>query len=241
MNLEKNFNANKFCVNNTGCYLLDTNDRQLLFIDNDYNTKYSGGYGLAGDAFINPIDILTSNLNVYVVDGTENKIISFDHKLNYISTIVYIEIYPTICTIDDWGNILLYSQLDNKIYKVDYPSYSISEFIDLTLYAKSDLEPIEIYVASDGSIGLLYDGSVLLFNRLGQFKRLILTAESYNAILKIKDIWFAIDKSNSMINILDDQEYKYLPTKNIIDLFHLNNRLYLLYKDKISIIDVETD
>ncbi len=243
LNLKLQFNdvevaANKICVNNAGIYLLDTDNRQVAFFGNDNSIKYSGGYGTTGDAFIDPIDILSSKLNVWIVDGTENKLIAFDHKLNYLETIGFSDIYPSATTIDDWGNILLYSELEDKIYKIDNTTFELNQFIDLSIYNFSRLSPKYLYSAKDGSIGVVYEQSVVIFNRLGQLEKSFPANSDYNFIFKKGVEWFAIDQFNFIINLISGKKDKIAIEKTIMDIHQPDNLLYLLIEDQIYTINV---
>ncbi|NHZ86286.1 MAG: hypothetical protein GWP19_10450, partial [Planctomycetia bacterium] len=76
---DNEFQSTNFSVSPTGFYLLDNINRQVAFLSNDDSVIYAGGYGVDNDAFIDPIEIFSYNLRVWVVDRTENKLIEFDH------------------------------------------------------------------------------------------------------------------------------------------------------------------
>ena len=232
---------NKFCVNNTGIYFLDTYNRQISFLGNDNSIKYSGGYGITGDAFIDPIDILSSKLNVWIVDGTENKLIVFDHKLNYLETVEFKDIYPIASAIDDWGNILLYSELEDKIYKIENTTFELNQFIDLNIYNFSGLSPKYLHCAKDGSIGVLYEQSLVIFNRLGQLKKSFPANNDYHFIFKKGFGWFAIDQSNFIINLISSKKDKIAVEKTIMDIHQDDDRLYFLVEDQIYMINVDPE
>ena len=149
------FQSTNLSVSTTGYYFLDNINRQVAFLSNDNDIVFAGGYGIDNDAFIDPIEILSSKLNVWVVDRTENKVTEFDHKLNYLRTIEFDAIYPDFCGIDNWGNILLQSELEQIIVKSTLSVEIFTDFIDLSLWQEINDCLLDMHVSSDGSIGLL--------------------------------------------------------------------------------------
>ena len=160
------FNPTIFCVNTTGFYFLDTENRQVAFLSNEGDVVFAGGYGIDDDAFIDPIDILSSKLRVWIVDRTENKLIEFDHKLNYLHITDFNQIYPENSGIDDWGNILLQSKQEQKILKANPPIQNFDEFIDLSMWNNLTNCITDFHVAYDGSIGIMTNcnNSVNIYN-----------------------------------------------------------------------------
>lgn len=238
---EYDFQPKQLCANNTGIYLLDMDYRQILFIANDNTIKHAGGYGITDEAFIDPIDILTSKLNVWVVDATGNRLIAFDHKLNYLNTVDFNEIYPTLSTIDDWGNILLFSQLENAIYKFDNSSLKLNQFIDMSIYYNSDLSPVDIYSAENGEIGILYPGSVLIFNRLGRSVKHVSIVGINRFLTNIDNIWYVIDQENELVSLNDNQDQFNLSEQVVSDIYQNEEQLFILVEDKISVINVQAE
>ena len=59
--IENNFQPTNLSASATGFYFLDKENRQVAFLSSDENIIYSGGYGTDYDAFIDPVDILSSN------------------------------------------------------------------------------------------------------------------------------------------------------------------------------------
>ena len=230
------FYPSKISVSNTGIYLLDTDSRRVAFLASDNKIIYSGGYGNEFDSFIDPIDILTFKLGVWIVDGTENKLISFDSKLNYLQDVEFDEIYPELCNVDDWGNILLYSQLTDKIYKVNNIDYELNEFIDLSIYSDISSSITDIVVTEDGSIGLLSTESIYIFNRLGRVISILNVANNYQFIYKYNLNWFAIDSNNKIIN-LKGGSVNFSINEPILDIYQKGKHIYFLLPDKIRVVN----
>ncbi|MEE9573534.1 MAG: hypothetical protein V3W20_10835, partial [Candidatus Neomarinimicrobiota bacterium] len=118
---DNEFQPTNLSINTTGFYFLDSSNRQAAFLSNEGVVIFAGGYGMDNDAFIDPIEILSSKLHIWIIDRTENKLIEFDHKLNYLRTVEFDQIYPEFSGIDDWENILLQSDKEQKILKAIPP------------------------------------------------------------------------------------------------------------------------
>lgn len=233
-------NVNKLEVSNTGYYLLDSEERQIVFINNENELTIAGGYGTTEDSFIDPIDILASKLKVYIVDGTENNIVVYDHKLNYLTSKSFNEIYPTLCGIDDWENIYLYSEIENKIFKWAETAYEISAFIDLSNYNINEKSVNHVFVTKSGEIAILTDESISVFNRLGNIITVIPVNQQFENIFKRSLYWYGFDYNN-IINLRYNEKLLTVATEKIIDLDYFNDRLYILLENEIRIVDVELE
>ncbi len=247
--LPENISVNKFrptnfCVSPTGFYFLDSANRQVAFFSNEGDIVFAGGYGIDNDAFIDPIEILNSKLRVWIVDRTENKLIEFDHKLNYLRTIEFDQIYPEFSGIDDWGNILLQSEQEQKILKANPPIQNFDDFIDLSLW--NDVQECikDIHVASDGSIGILTicNNSVHLFNRLGKLENKFLIENTNGRFLiKLSNEWFVINTEGQITAIRDNEKVNLPMKQTILDVAQMDGNLYILLSDKILVVDVSME
>lgn len=239
--IDNDFIPSKMSVSNAGIYLLDTDNRQIAFIANDGNVIYSGGYGNYNDAFIDPIDILTSKLGVWIVDRTENNLISFDHKLNYLRTLKFDDIYPILCGIDDWGNIYLYSELDDKIYKMGYNNSELIEFIDLSIYIENGQIPYDLFISKEGNIVLLYDESVFVFNRLGKLNVEYQIEVGVRNIYTYNERIFGINNSNKIIDIINKSSQNIPINDEIVNIYSRGKQLFLLFTNKIWIVNAPVE
>ena len=241
---ENGFHPTNLNVGATGFYFLDKENRQIAFLSSDEDLVFSGGYGTDYDAFIDPIEILSSKLNVWIVDRTENKVTEFDHKLNYLRTIEYDEIYPDFCGIDDWGNMLLQSELEQKIVKSNLPIENFTDFIDLSLWQEISNCILDMHVSSDGSVGLLTSCSeyVYIFNRLGNLdKRYPFKKSNGKWIIKLNNKWYIINENGQFWSIQNNESMNFSVEESILDITQLGNSLYLLFSDKIWMVDVSMD
>ncbi|MFC1566076.1 hypothetical protein ACFL4B_03960, partial [Candidatus Neomarinimicrobiota bacterium] len=238
------FLPTNFSVSRTGFYFLDNVNRQVAFLSKDGGIKFAGGYGIGNDTFIDPIEILSSNLRVWIVDITENDLIEFDHKLNYLRTIEFDQIYPEFGGIDDWGNILLLSEQEHMILKANPPFKNFSEFIDLSIWNDVNNCISDVHIASEGTVGILSNcnNSVHLFNRLGKLEnKFHLENTEGRFLIKLIDGWFVIS-SEGQINSIRQNEKVILPMEQtILDVAQMDNKLYLLFSDQIWVVDVSME
>lgn len=242
--VDNEFNPTDFCVSATGLYFLDSANRQVAFLSNNGAIVFAGGYGIDNDAFIDPIKILSSQLRVWIVDKTENKLIEFDHKLNYLRTIEFDQIYPEFSGIDDWGNILLQSEQEQNILKANPPIQDFEDFIDLSMWDNLTNCITDFHVAFDGTLGILTNcnNSVQLFNRLGKLET-IFPIENTNDgfLIKLSDEWFVIN-TNGQITSIRYNEKVYIPIEQtILDVAQMDGSLYILLADRIWVIDVSME
>ena len=239
--MDSEFQPSKLSVNSTGFYLLDDKSRQIVYLSNEGDVVFAGGYGVDNDAFIDPIGILSWKLRTWIVDRSENKLIEFDQKLNFIRTIEFESIYPDYSEIDDWGNLLLLSEQEYKILKINPLTEGIEELIDLSILKNASNCFVDMHVADNGAIGILSncDNSVILFNRLGKLENKF-QIENIDAkfLIKLSENWFAINTVGQIISIPHNEKV-YIPVEQtIIDVAQMDGVLYVLFSDKIWVVDV---
>jgi len=238
---DQDFIASKFSIGTAGYYFLDSKNRQIAFLSKLGEVKFSGGYGIEDDAFIDPIDIFNSKLRVWVVDQTENKLIEFDHRLNYLVTAEFDEHYPEFAGTDDWGNLYIFSDQDQLIYKTDPLLGEFESFIDISLFELSENCIADMYFANDGSIGILsYCSNYLyIFNRLGQLSRkLPLAILDTDILIKIEQNWFKISKVGQVHNILENHTFDLQCDSPILDVSTIQKTLFILLLDQIQVLNV---
>lgn len=244
ININNEFQSTNLSVSPTGFYLLDSENRQVAFLSNNGAIVFAGGYGIDNDAFIDPIEILSSQLRVWIVDRTENKLIEFDHKLNYLRTIEFDRIYPEFSGIDDWGNILLQSEQEQNILKANPPIQDFEDFIDLSMWDDLTNCITDFHVAFDGTLGILTNcnNSVQLFNRLGQLEKKIPSDNTDGVFLiKLSDEWFVISTDGQITSIRYNEKV-YIPIEQtILDVAQMDGNLYILFSDKIWVVDVSME
>ena len=239
-----NFLPTNISISPTGIYFLDGSSRQIAFLSNSGDVFFAGGYGIDYDALIDPIEILSSKLLVWIVDRTENKLIEFDHKLNYLRSIEFDRIYPEFGGIDNWGNILLQSSQEQIILKSSSPIKNFDEFIDLSRLNDINSCISDVHIANDGTVGILSNcnNSVHLFNRLGKLEnKYYLEKTEGSFLIKRKDEWFVISSEGQINSIRYNEKVKLPIEQNILDVAQMEGKLYLLFYNKIWIVDVSME
>ncbi|MCJ7802408.1 MAG: hypothetical protein MUP82_08650 [Candidatus Marinimicrobia bacterium] len=238
------FHPTNFCVSPTGIYFLDSATRQVAFLSNDGAVGFAGGYGTDNDAFIDPIEILSSKLKIWIVDRTENKLIEFDHKLNYIRSVDFDRIYPEFSGIDDWGNVLLLSKQEQMILKATPPIENFDDFIDLSMWTDINSCISDVHVAFDGTIGILANcnDSVYLFNRLGKLENVFhLKTNDSKYFIKISNDWLVINAEGQIKSIRGDKKIDLSLEQPLLDVAQMDSKLYLLFYNKIWVVDVSME
>lgn len=237
----KEFQPTNLSVSTTGYYILDNINRQVAFLSNDNDIVFAGGYGIDNDAFIDPIEILSSQLQVWIVDGTENRLIEFDHNLNYLRTIEFDPIYPEFSGIDDWGNMLLLSEQEQMIFKTNPQIVNFDNFIDLSIW--NDLYGCitDMYIAPDGTLGILTNCNkfIYLFNRLGKLEnkfQVEITDSKY--LIKLSNEWFLLNTDGQIISIRYNEKVNLPIEQFILDVAQMDGNLYILFLDKIWVVNV---
>ena len=241
---QNNFQPSKLSISHTGLYFLDTENRQVAFSSVDGVVVFAGGYGTDNDAFIDPIEILSSRLRTTVIDRTENKLIEFDHKLNYLRTIEFDQIYPEFSGIGDWGNVLLLSGQEQKVFVSNLSFENFDEFIDLSIYKNINSCISDVHVATDGTVGILSNcnKAVYIFSRLGKLQNKFPVENSEGRyLIKLLNEWYVINIHRQIASVRVN-EIGVLPIAcNILDIAQLDDRLYILSSEKIWVVDVSME
>lgn len=240
----KAFQPTLFNVNATGFYFLDIVNRQVTFLSNNGEVIFSGGYGIDDDAFIDPVEIFSSKLRVWIVDRTENNLIEFDHKLNYLRTIKFDQIYPEFSGIDDWGNIFLQSDQEQMILIANLPIQNFDNFIDLSLWEDVRDCINDVHVAIDGTIGVLTNcnNSLHIFNRLGNLEnKFFIENTNGRFLIKLSNEWFVINNEGQITAIRYNEKVNLPIEQPILDVTQMDGSLFLLLSDKILVFDVSLE
>ena len=241
---QNNFQPSKLSISHTGLYFLDTENRQVAFSSVDGVVVFAGGYGTDNDAFIDPIEILSSRLRTTVIDRTENKLIEFDHKLNYLRTIEFDQIYPEFSGIGDWGNVLLLSGQEQKVFVSNLSFENFDEFIDLSIYKNINSCISDVHVATDGTVGILSNcnKAVYIFSRLGKLQNKFPVENSEGRyLIKLLNEWYVINIHRQIASVRDNEIVDLPIACNILDVAQLDNGLYILSSEKIWVVDVSRE
>jgi hypothetical protein len=233
----QDFSPDKINIGPGGIYFLDTESRQIALISSE-EVRIEGGYGIGADIFFDPVEILVSGLRVWVVDRTMNTISEFDHRLNFLRTYGMNSIYPDIAVLDSWENAYLWSDQDQKIYKLDLSSGILEEFVDFTLHRSEVNQVHDMVMAEDGSVYLLVEEEQLiyLFNRLGRLVSKFEYNESIIFFSPFSGKNLLVTESGFIIEMDGEKSFQLPILSQIIDVTAGKDQLFILTQDGIKII-----
>jgi hypothetical protein len=218
-------------------YFLDTESRQIALMSSE-EVRIEGGYGIGSDIFFDPVEILVSGLRVWIVDGTLNTISEFDHRLNFLRTFGMNSIYPDIAAIDAWESVFLWSDQDQKVYKLDLNSGIMEVFVDFTLYRSSINQVLDMVVTPDGSVLLLIEKEQLIyhFNRLGRLVKILKYEESIKFLSPFSEKSFLISESGFITEMNEQEKFQLPILGQIVDVAADSDQLFILMQDGVKII-----
>ena len=183
-------------------FYLDNKARRLAARSPAGNFLFAGGFGNDYDAFIDPVGITVSNLDLIVCDRSEKRILRYDYKLNYLGSIsldphrdgsgVYIDNIST----DPWGYYYLYSSDDHLIRRGNASGIDQLPFLDLNQQTIDEICLESMVIVPNGDIGLLFScmGEVVIFNRLGRIKsKLMVAIPAPSKLQYVENKWVVVN------------------------------------------------
>jgi len=195
-------------------FYLDSKSRMLAARSPAGNFLFAGGFGNDYDAFYDPVGLTVSNLDLFVCDRSEKRILRYDYKLNYTGSIgldpykdgsgVYIDKIAT----DPWGYYYLYSADDHLIRRGNVSGIDRLPFLDLNQQTIDKVCLESMVIAPNGDIGLLFSctGEVVIFNRLGRIKtKLMVAIPAPSKLQYVENKWIVVN-AEGQGQILDHLE-----------------------------------
>ena len=195
-------------------FYLDSKSRMLAARSPAGNFLFAGGFGNDYYAFHDPIGLTVSNLELFVCDRSEKRILRYDYKLNYTGSIgldpyqdgsgVYIDKIST----DPWGYYYLYSADDHLIRRGNVSGIDRLPFLDLNQQTIDKVCLESMVIVPNGDIGLLFSctGEVVIFNRLGRIKtKLKVAIPAPTKLQYVKNKWIVVN-AEGQGQILDHLE-----------------------------------
>ncbi len=218
-------------------YLLDIESGTIVWLDNiGQILNTAGGIGLDDGYFSDPVDISQTQQHVVILDRMANRLTWFDRKLQYISTDEHAEIYPELFATDPNGNCYILSSEYGEINRRLLSGWDPSVFIDLYRYLSSPEQITSMTIGNNAILALLTNENhrLILFNNIG---RMIATLPITNMeaiyITPWKDDWILWDNQGRYR--LSHGEIKSIQVKDILDVYHENNRFILLTIEELVI------
>ncbi len=198
---ERGFIPHTFVLNQRNSIYLDKDSRQIAAEISEGNFIFSGGFGSGGDALISPVDIAIDGLMVILSDKSENRVLQYDKRLNYLGSFIPTDpvdntwLYPQFIEINPWGELLIYSEETHKVYLNS--SVGLTRHINLDIQNAAPTCVSAMAVNRKGEIGLLYSciDEVHIFNRLGQLLRRYKLKSQHGVFLSsFKDDWIVLNR-----------------------------------------------
>ena len=195
-------------------FYLDSKSRMLAARSPAGNFLFAGGFGNDYDAFYDPVGLTVSNLDLFVCDRSEKRILRYDYKLNYTGSIVldpYQDgsgVYIDKISTDPWGYYYLYSADDHLIRRGNVSGIDRLPFLDLNQQTIDKVCLESMVIAPNGDIGLLFSctGEVVIFNRLGRIKtKLMVAIPAPSKLQYVENKWIVVN-AEGQGQILDHLE-----------------------------------
>ena len=199
-------------------FYLDSKSRMLAARSPAGNFLFAGGFGNDYDAFYDPVGLTVSNLDLFVCDRSEKRILRYDYKLNYTGSIgldpyqdgsgVYIDKIST----DPWGYYYLYSADDHLIRRGNVSGIDRLPFLDLNQQTIDKVCLESMVIVPNGDIGLLFSctGEVVIFNRLGRIKtKLMVAIPAPSKLQYVKNKWIVVNAEGQgqILDHLENSEF----------------------------------
>ncbi|MBI65928.1 MAG: hypothetical protein CMG64_06520 [Candidatus Marinimicrobia bacterium] len=223
--------------------LLDKVDHQLVSIGSLNDLQLVGGFGRRTISFSEPIWVGVSPNGILLVDRLDNKIISLDYRLIYMSeTSLEPRIYPELAAIDKWGTVYMYSSQYHSIFSFKQGSLKKIPHIDLKRYDNIDYCLSQIIINEQGDIGVLgCDNSVHIFSRHGEYKNSYYpVVDNAEFLVPLRNDWLVFNKIGDGQSILLNKKLE-IPEVSIpiLDIKSMNRSVAVLSKDHILILNAQ--
>ena len=199
-------------------FYLDSKSRMLAARSPAGNFLFAGGFGNDYDAFYDPVGLTVSNLDLFVCDRSEKRILRYDYKLNYTGSIVldpYQDgsgVYIDKISTDPWGYYYLYSADDHLIRRGNVSGIDRLPFLDLNQQTIDKVCLESMVIVPNGDIGLLFSctGEVVIFNRLGRIKtKLMVAIPAPSKLQYVENKWIVVNAEGQgeILDHLENSEF----------------------------------
>ena len=191
-----------------------------------------------------PVDLLSNQLDNYILDETKSEITRFDNELNFLQTFSLQgdeQIAPRFFSIDSRQNFYFYSLETHSIYKTRSLSGKFDLFLDL-LDAGINNECISDFTFNNrDEFVLLFDclGELYLFSRSGKLiRRFGINVKNPIKVIALEKSWLVLNR-HGMIQFIDQDPFDLeMDELSILDAIVKENRLYLLTESELIILDL---
>ena len=191
-----------------------------------------------------PVDLLSNQLDNYILDETKSEISRFDNELNFIQTFSLQgdeQLTPRFFSIDSRQNFYFYSLETHSIYKTRSLSGKFDLFLDL-LDAGINNECISDFTFNNqDEFVLLFDclGELYLFSRSGKLiRRFGINVKNPIKVIALEKSWLVLNR-DGMIQFIDQDPFNLkIGELIILDAIIKENMLYLLTESELIILDL---
>ena len=191
-----------------------------------------------------PVDILSNQLDIYLLDGTDNKIKRYDNQLNYIQSFSLSGNYfvlPKFFTIDSRQNFYFYSFETNNIYKTRSLSGQFNMYLDLSRSGLNEDCIVDFKFDKNDNFILLFDciRELYLFSRSGRLvRRFSIDINNPIRAINFNNSWFIINR-DGIAQFIDKKPIRLiLDEQKILDAISYKDSLYLLTESELIIFEI---
>ena len=191
-----------------------------------------------------PVDILSNQLDIYLLDGTENKIKRYDNQLNYIQSFSLSGndfVLPKFFTIDSRQNFYFYSFETNNIYKTRSLSGQFNMYLDLSRSGLNEDCIVDFKFDKNDNFILLFDciRELYLFSRSGRLvRRFSIDINNPIRAINFNNSWLIINR-DGIAQFIDKKPIKLiLDEQKILDAISYKDSLYLLTESELIIFEI---
>tara|TARA_B100001540_G_scaffold87759_1_gene79295 strand:+ start:565 stop:1161 length:597 start_codon:yes stop_codon:yes gene_type:complete len=191
-----------------------------------------------------PVDILSNQLDIYLLDGTDNKIKRYDNQLNYIQSFSLSGndfVLPKFFTIDSRQNFYFYSFETNNIYKTRSLSGQFNMYLDLSRSGLNEDCIVDFKFDKNDNFILLFDciRELYLFSRSGRLvRRFSIDINNPIRAINFNNSWFIINR-DGIAQFIDKKPIRLiLDEQKILDAISYKDSLYLLTESELIIFEI---
>ncbi len=191
-----------------------------------------------------PVDILSNQLDIYLLDRTDNKIKRYDNQLNYIQSFSLSGndfVLPKFFTIDSRQNFYFYSFETNNIYKTRSLSGQFNMYLDLSRPGLNEDCIVDFKFDKNDNFILLFDciRELYLFSRSGRLvRRFSIDINNPIRAINFNNSWLIINR-DGIAQFIDKKPIRLiLDEQKILDAISYKDSLYLLTESELIIFEI---
>ncbi len=191
-----------------------------------------------------PVDILSNQLDIYLLDRTDNKIKRYDNQLNYIQSFSLSGndfVLPKFFTIDSRQNFYFYSFETNNIYKTRSLSGQFNMYLDLSRSGLNEDCIVDFKFDKNDNFILLFDciRELYLFSRSGRLvRRFSIDINNPIRAINFNNSWLIINR-DGIAQFIDKKPIRLiLDEQKILDAISYKDSLYLLTESELIIFEI---